>query len=106
LLGITHEATRRPPGTADDDSLNARTGEQVRYHGPFQECKLILGCTTTFGQLLTATTGGNGTPVTPSANGALATAAFVGALSLGNGVTGDKVNVWVLPPFQVHGTVG
>lgn len=100
LVGISAEAVRRPPGTGEDDGLNAKVGEQVKYHAPGQICNLVLGANTTFGQLLTSTTGGNGTPIT----GASTSLQFVGAMALGNGVTGDKIKVWVLWPFTTGNT--
>ena len=92
MLGISGEATRNTPLTGYDDGYHAIAGENCRVYGDLEECLLELGGTVSFGDLLTASTGGVGITTTTNNHAYCAQA-------LQSGVSGQLIKVKVLRGF-------
>lgn len=92
LIGVSEMWTRYPPGSPSDDGYVAVSTEPLPYRGPLQIASLTLG----------GTVSNPATPLTTDANGkgvAASTGNYVGALALELGVSGEDIDVYVLPPF-------
>ena len=95
LIGVSDRYTRFPPGSPSDDGYIAVSGDALAYRGPLSMALLTLGGTvTTMNTPLTADADGKGVAQAP-ADG---TTAWYGAFALQDGVAGDDILVYVLPP--------
>lgn len=99
-LGVSYEATRYPPNSAADDGLVAIATENLMYHGPLEVCNLKAGGTFNPNDLLVSDGSGQGIVYDPTSD----SAQWIAAMAIQGGVSGDFVEVWVLPPI-LHRTV-
>lgn len=93
MFGISQEGTRRAPYTGLDDGFNAVAGETVRVYEEGEICWLEAGGTIAVDDRLISDSDGKGTAST-SDN------AWIGAVALQSGVSGQLLKVRVLPPSR------
>ena len=96
IVGVSGRNVRYAPGSPGDDGYNAIAGETLDGAATAgMEAELKIGGTVdNWGQLLTTDSSGLGIAGDPTDG----TVKWFGALALGTGVSGDFINVWVLPP--------
>lgn len=86
-FGVSQMGTRNAPGTDADDGYCAKTGEGLQVFGEGEVTLLELGATVSAGNRLATDSSGKGAVATTGQN--------VGAIALDNGVSGDKIRVYV-----------
>lgn len=88
VFGVSQNGTRNAPGTAADDGYAAITGEQLQVFGEGEVCLLELGSGgASAGNRLANDNTGKGVVATSGQN--------VGAIAIDDGVSGDKIRVYV-----------
>jgi hypothetical protein len=96
IFGVSEAYTR---GYATlDDTYVAISGEPIPYRGPLQVAGLMLGGTVTDSSVpLTSDSLGRGVTSVPTAG----TITYYGAIALDAGVSGDIIDVYVLPALTL-----
>lgn len=95
-VGVSERWQRYAPNSPGDDGYIAILNEEVSYRGPLQIAELKLGGTVYFNTPLTTDGSGQGIAATFPTAGSVGWAPR--AIALRNGVSGDYIPVYVLPP--------